>query len=104
MVPPSTAGAPEELNPQADELPQWGARILWNGDRPIPTLEPHDPMRHLFIDKPGTIYDATADREHVERWLNCFKPEGRKLFLRVLTPPSTLISSGTRGTGCRPCC
>ena len=79
-----TASDPEELNPSGLINCRNGViRIKWDGPVPSAVLEPHDPLKHLFIDPPGLVYDPCADPANAERLLGCLTPEGRRLFLQV---------------------
>ena len=81
-----TAHAPEELNPSGLINCRNGVlRIQWAGAVPSFHLEPHDPLRHLFIDPPGQIYNPAASTEHADRLLECLPTDSRQLFLEVIS-------------------
>ena len=73
-----------ELNPDGYINCRNGVlHISWDGSRPIPILETHDPEVHLFTDPPGATYNAEADPTHANQLLECFNDQGRTLFLEV---------------------
>lgn len=74
----------DELNPDGYVNCRNGVlHISWDGSRPIPKLEKHDPELHLFTDPPGVTYNAEADLTYANQLLECFNVEGRALFLEV---------------------
>lgn len=79
-----TARDPEELNPNGLINCRNGVlRISWQQGRPVPVLESHDPIRHLFTDEPALIYDPDADTTQALTLLKCLDDPGRQLFLEV---------------------
>ncbi|WP_115120524.1 DUF5906 domain-containing protein [Synechococcus sp. UW105] len=90
----------EELNPDGYVNCRNGVlHISWDGSRPIPTLEIHDPEQHLFTDPPGVTYNAEADLTYANQLLECFSVEGRALFLEVAG--ATLDVDAVRSRGHR---
>ena len=73
-----------ELNPDGYINCRNGVlHITWDGSRPVPVLEKHDPELHLFTDPPGVTYNAEADLTHANTLLECLTIEGRAIFLEV---------------------
>ena len=73
-----------ELNPDGYINCRNGVlHITWDGSRPVPVLELHDPALHLFTDPPGVTYNAEADLTHANTLLECLTVEGRAIFLEV---------------------
>ena len=90
----------EDLNPDGYVNCRNGVlHISWDGSRPIPTVETHDPERHLFTDPPGVTYNAEADLTYANQLLECFNVEGRALFLEVAG--ATLDVDAVRSRGHR---
>jgi len=87
-----------ELNPDGYVNCRNGVlHISWDGSRPIPTLEIHDPELHLFTDPPGVTYNAEADLTHANTLLECFTVQGRALFLEVAAATLDVDAIRSRG-------
>ena len=73
-----------ELNPDGYVNCRNGVlHITWDGSRPVPVLQKHDPELHLFTDPPGVTYNPQADLTQVNKLLECLTVPGRAIFLEV---------------------
>ena len=89
-----------ELNPDGYINCRNGVlHITWDGSRPVPVLENHNPEVHLFTDPPGVTYNPQADLTQVNKLLECLNVPGRTVFLEVAG--ATLDVDAVRNRGHR---
>lgn len=79
-----TAIAADRINPPGGlNLENGFLAIVWRGDTPSWTLQPHDPQR-LFTFCSAVRYDPDAAPYHCDRMLECLDTEAREVFLRTI--------------------
>ncbi|MFO5491752.1 MAG: hypothetical protein ACLBM6_04200 [Cuspidothrix sp.] len=55
----------------------------WNGDKPTPKLEPHDPTKHFFTTEPTITYNPNADTKNCDQLLRCLDDKQLQILLRT---------------------
>ncbi|WP_413176480.1 hypothetical protein [Anabaena azotica] len=57
--------------------------IEWDGDKPTPKLETHDPEKHFFTSEPIITYDPNADTKACDQLLRCLDDKQLQILLRT---------------------
>ncbi|MFM6005675.1 MAG: hypothetical protein ACKPA7_18580, partial [Sphaerospermopsis kisseleviana] len=58
--------------------------ITWDGTKPIPKLEQHDPEKHYFITEPTITYNPNADTRYCDQLLRCLDDKQLQILIRNL--------------------
>ncbi len=74
----------ELVNPPGVNCTNGVVEITWDGTTPHTTFVPHDPLKHIYLDKPQVAYNPIADPKECQRLLECLDASQREILLRVL--------------------